>query len=709
MIRKSLFFLLLVVAAGQAGLGLCKDKGLFVIEQGREAEIQSLFEPFYSKDSKWKVDSIQIPFDRIHATLRGPAGSSLVLELLGRGQGRNAVALSKSFDFILSGYNNISEDEAMLVAVHIAAVIGKRDKGGFFRKKVETIQAIRGGASWFSSTAGLSSILWVAGMAVLSALFFISLILNRGSGRAIFTPWTGIALIAVIAAAFIARWFMATHGPANFYSHLPCLSRPPIDLQGYGPGYFGWILPWFLALGQSDRTAFLAGAIAGTVTVLPVYIIGKELFQSRFAGLAAAACLALWPIHARLSPTDDPWIVVGLLLATSLASAMAGIEHKSGVLLVAAWLSSALACATRPEAALSVVFLGLFILSSKKGQRLQRKPLVIAGTILAMAPALVSVWWTGSRACSYFPFWRSLAPWSLARLFGLHKGSVLFPDRTPLSFLLVLAIGSILWIVLPGGHGNKAGKEKRTILLILLFGLAPAIPTASLAGPGLVTARYQVPLVIMAAVIIGGILCKLNNMVGFRAPSMLSPGNLVLAGLVSAGLLNLGAHRPQPTFRSEYEFFRDNIEKVPKGCRILEVQWRQDLGLAPPKRFSCFLGLKHKWIRAASLPKPGKKCLVYWRPGACSVDYKGAKDIHDTPAYQCDLIEKRYELEPMAQEIITARPGFNEHYIGAAENKVRIGFYYVRAVAGGPSSFLNQGASGHGLKKIVSRFFLSRP
>ncbi|GAH57017.1 unnamed protein product, partial [marine sediment metagenome] len=102
-------------------------------------------------------------------------------------------------------------------------------------------------------------------------------------------------------------WYHMRHIENLLYNFPHVNSFDPYMLYpggGGGPGrpFFDWLVAgiiWLVGLGSpSSHTIDVVGAyvpaILGTLTIIPVYFIGKELFN-RWAGILAAALVAILP------------------------------------------------------------------------------------------------------------------------------------------------------------------------------------------------------------------------------------------------------------------------------------------------------------------------------------------------------------------------------------------------------------------------------
>jgi hypothetical protein len=82
------------------------------------------------------------------------------------------------------------------------------------------------------------------------------------------------------------------------------------------PGYH-FILGNLLRLsgGYTEQVAFLLNALAGTLGVIAMFLLAFMLFANAYTALIAAAFVALWPLHIRLSNGASTEIVAHLALS----------------------------------------------------------------------------------------------------------------------------------------------------------------------------------------------------------------------------------------------------------------------------------------------------------------------------------------------------------------------------------------------------------
>ncbi|NMC70297.1 MAG: hypothetical protein GYA57_09555, partial [Myxococcales bacterium] len=356
------------------------------IGPGREAEVTALFGAVGSGETAgWTVGDIAIRPDRIDADLGLPDGSTAVVELRHPAAAPAGAGRTPSFAVVV-----LAGDPG--VGPALARALAARDDGAFWER-------VAAAGTSHASGPGLVRLLWPAGLAGLALLLVIPLLRRR--------PWRDaeawralLEIVALAAAAFLVRRVLFPAGPGNLRSHLPDPSSGAAELFPFGPGYGGWIRLWFAAAGADDGTAFLAGALAGALTVAPVYVLGWFGTGRRGCGVAAAIALAVLPIHARLSPTDDPFALVGLLVAVALACVVAAERYASRALLLAGWLAAGLAATTRPEAALALPPLAVLVSVQPATRRLQRQPLDLLLAAAVLAPAIWAVAVVASSAAA---------------------------------------------------------------------------------------------------------------------------------------------------------------------------------------------------------------------------------------------------------------------------------------------------------------------
>jgi hypothetical protein len=151
-----------------------------------------------------------------------------------------------------------------------------------------------------------------------------------------------------------------------------------------------------LHLPEADHmrlSAQLASALAAVLLVLPLFCLGRDLFDRR-VGFGAAALVQCLPVSGRIL-ADGLSEAVFLLFATSalLWSCRALRRPRAGKEFVLAGLFGGLAYLTRPEGLLIVLATGLVLLVSQavEGWRRTRRDWLLCGSTLSLSAAILAV------------------------------------------------------------------------------------------------------------------------------------------------------------------------------------------------------------------------------------------------------------------------------------------------------------------------------
>ncbi len=634
-----------------------------VIEAGREAEIEALFAGVGKGTlSGWKLEDIHIQKNQIIAGFSNDRGGSVELRLAYPINAPGAVARTPAFEFFISSRSKTDERATLSFVQTLAASVSTRAKPTFWRKWIEstTSQANKKPSllrRWLWSAHGLSTLGWQAGLLALCLLVGIAATRRRcwrsAQGRRAL-----IEMFAVFILALVVRWLLLPAGPGNFYHHLPDPNNPRLDIDFLGPGHGAWVLLWTWILGAGDSVVFFSGALCGAATVMAAYVLVWGSTSRQTWGLFAAVSLALWPVHALLSPTDDAYGLASLLFLAGLALVVQADKWSSPALLLAGWLAGLLAAVTRPDFGLIVLFLGGLVLWLPGTRKMQFRTPWLASTFLMGATALiVFLLATENRPSFDLPLGlRNLG--AVGCIVGIHPGSVLRPPWTPWALLVLTVAG------LPVALRSTRGKA---VLWLLAALTTPVIFWDALEGD-IISARYQVLMSAVAALFAGTALAWIWGWGTARRR---------IAAVAAAGLAlvsaawHLGSPPPEPTFRLEYKYFRKHIGSVPPQCEIMKLYWSPDLGLHPPHYLSNYLELGHEWVETSLDADVENKCVVYWKPAVCST----VVDDEDHPANECQRIQNAYRLVPISETRLPARSGHVEAYVN---EEVTVGFYRLR-------------------------------
>jgi hypothetical protein len=642
-----------------------------VIQAGREDEITSLFGGIgVGLTSGWRVEDIAIPMDRIHATLRRNGGGEAVVALT-HPDLQPGERATPSFGLRLLRSQGLGPDEEQALLTAVATQIAERDDGRFWittrPEPSSSLRAERPRLRWSPGSAALLS--W--GGLLLGLLVFLGLALREARPwRSAQGRWLLTDLAWLTALAWCVRTFLVLPGPANFYSHLPIPPYHSVDIPTFGPGFHAWLLPWFLGWGASDELAFSLGAAAGALAIIPCYLLTRDLGAGRVGAVSAALLLSVWQVHMVLSSSDDSAVLIATLICTGVMLARRAETRTSAGALVAAWACLALAATVRPEASLAFAALGAWTLYSPALRRLQFSPACLAAVVLLAVWVAVLEWRAVSLALQHFSPSASLEPRHVLRLFGLDGASILCSPYTA---------GPLLVLVVLGCFASIRRLGART-LLVLLIGLLPALPTVQIAQDDLITKRYQLPLVPLAACWAGFSVAWLAELVGRRMTRGRLWARSALAGaLLAICAWSLAQPLEEPTFRLEYRFFRAHLASIPEGCRIVRPRWTVDLGLAPPIHLSVFLGLAHVWIDPTQITGQ-EACLALWRPSSCHANNpeRVAAGLGPPVLDACAELDRQAAWEPLAETWLPARTGFCETY---TLDPVPVGFFLAPAVA----------------------------
>ena len=650
-----------MVMALLAFLALPAEAADPVIEAGREAEIEALFAGVGAGElGGWKTGDIRIEGNLIIAGFERESGGGLEIRLAHPAPESAAAARLPAFDLFIHSSEQIDEQKALQFARALAADLKERVGPDFWRAREVIGRPERkpepmGIGRWFMCPAGLTTLAWLAGL--------LSLLVLVGIGIARARPWQSaegrrvlIEMSIVFVAALLVRWLLVPWGPGNFHHHPPDPHHPGCGIGFLGPGQGAWTLLWAWLFGAGDGVLFFSGAFCGAAAAPAAYLLVWDSTNNRLYGLAAAAALALWPAHALLSPTDDAYGLAVCFFLSAMALVARADKNRSELLLAAGWLAGVLAAAVRPDFYLMLLVLAaqVFWQPVTRSMQLKVRPLLAAGLLGAVA--LVSLWLVKQRMVGFeLPVgFSNLA--SLGCLAGVHPASILRPpwSQWPLLALAVLGLLPAL----------TATRYKAALWLGAAL-VSPFIFYGALRGD-FISARYQMFLAAAGALAAGmGVAWLWERRRVLGAASAV----LALAGVA----WTLVAPPPEPVFRMEYRFFRKHIESVPKDCRIMWIDWTNDVGLYPPKYLSSRLGLEHEWLRPRLDAKVESRCTVYWRPGMCATSeavWEG-----EYPDNFCHRIPRAYRLEPIAETRLPARPGHAENY---PSDEVAVGFYRLR-------------------------------
>ncbi len=255
-----------------------------------------------------------------------------------------------------------------------------------------------------------------------------------------------------------------------------------------------------------------ASALAGTLSVLLVFLIGKQLF-SRTVGLWAAALLAVFPLHVTVSRymKEDALLTCAMLLVFSCSVLAAKKESIQWLLLSA--LCVGVATSLKYTGALSVILLLLplallapkFLISKKTFFFLVLGALLSLIAFFAITPYALLDYPTFLKDLGYEARHVStghsevISPWSEFWLYHFRR-SLTFGVGAPLAFLCICSLGFLL----------KLRKKELLLLALLAFALY-LVAEASPSKPAPQAERYIVPVLPFMTLFVAGTLSYLRR------------------------------------------------------------------------------------------------------------------------------------------------------------------------------------------------------
>jgi hypothetical protein len=129
----------------------------------------------------------------------------------------------------------------------------------------------------------------------------------------------------------------------------------------------------------------------------------------------------------------------------------------------------------------------------------------------------------------------------------------------------------------------------------------------------------------------------------------------------------------------EYELFRNGLRRVETSCRIVTLADTPDSGWAP----FAYLVPDTLLDIPRFLDAPPSGCVVYYRCGNCYT--KDLVPSAERPSFEmnpaCRQIEEQFDLVPIVEEAVPARPYRGEVY---ARDPLPLGFYRLTGARSRP-------------------------
>ncbi len=464
----------------------------------------------------------------------------------------------------------------------------------------------------------------------LAGLIFIAVVTRRQLRD---TPaWVGPALAAIVVAGAALRLAMSPVAPLNAWSYARII---PLARHTYE----GVVLP---NLSQATGATFYltavnftAGFLVSALTPLVLFAHARYVLKDHVSALAAAAILAVLPMHLRFSHSDVE--ILQTLLTSSLTFVVlyGALTDDSPRWRAACFAALAPLCVatyySRPEA---IIFfpldLGGIVIAWSSTPRARRAlaagVISAAGVFSIVTHLLVSYRHNLDDGLSL----RTLQT-ALRTLFSPRFNMLISPWSTPPGLLLAAALGGLyLW---------RRGERARSAFLVTWLLAFFVVHSYVIPWAPAMQARYHLnlvtPFVLLAAALTPALA---------RAPRWAMA--LAAVYLAASPLLHRAFIRDVDYFEMrEYAFLESVRDRIPDRCTVLEFQ--PMLSVSSPTH-----------LHASRLNRIGTRVRAGQSRWSWDVVSMGAVDPAAHPG------EPRETLSPAAREVIAHPPPCLMAYLG---------------------------------------------
>ncbi|MCB9787641.1 MAG: hypothetical protein H6744_13245 [Deltaproteobacteria bacterium] len=406
----ALYLLLRATAVGAAPVEACAlpDGRVPITQPFQTRAAERLLAPTRAGDALasppgWHLDAVTLEPSAVRVELSGP-GDSVSLRLVAAACDElpdSGLAPTASFAFAVDRPPATGAGRAALGVV--ADRVRAADGGSFWKAFVAPPNPAAPAAGeppraslWVRafqlplqhSTTGIALVLLALCLCLLvDARAFAADLGLRGPGGV----RTVVAILALTAAGLALR---ALAGPTFLREAHPLLAIPPfadapvlgqpIEVYPQGPQLIFAALRGLFP-GDAYAAWLWVDVVLGALTIPAAYAMGAALTGRRATGLAAAALMAFWPQHIRVSASESVHVHVALFATLGLALAIAAARTGRTRTFAALTACAAATALMRPEASLWLAFLALVALSAGPGVRRRLLSPARVGIVMAAA------------------------------------------------------------------------------------------------------------------------------------------------------------------------------------------------------------------------------------------------------------------------------------------------------------------------------------
>ncbi|MBI5486569.1 MAG: hypothetical protein HY905_04480 [Deltaproteobacteria bacterium] len=491
-----------------------------------------------------------------------------------------------------------------------------------------------------------------------------------------------LALLGAFAVALVLRLFLARHANSDV-----TLYFDPPSLDGLFSDKHSIVYPLFKMMSLILTSDPLGGllrfnAVAGALTVAPLYLFVLRRTDDRFAALAAALLFSVHPTLVRIAPTDAHFALLLLCWCTGLAI----LSHRQldGRRAFAGLVFLALAATFRVEGPIYLAVTPLLLGRDALRRLLAVRWALVAGlAIIAVLVGLQYLYKLSRWSTEVEAFTTGLAreagveglqarllgairiagweaPWSgpvLGALFGAGLAAGLLDRRRR----------AVLWLA--GGW-----------LLVALVGLRQV----SVMSP-LLMHRASPAFLLQVAVAGVGAAWLVERL----APQWRRRAGppLLAAAVASVALLGAPVMFQEYAFNTEYRLLADHVAGLPRGeCRLAFVRGTGDRGLFNPEVVVPNVRGIDCSIRDCVAAAREGGCLLYLRSGMCWRPPNGLPEPDGGRVGRlrepCATFEAAVRLSPIEETTATLRGSYADPSL---PERAVFGLYRVRPLHPAPS------------------------